>query len=155
MKCHLPLIAMLLLGTTTLVSNVSGQTIYKCGNAYSQSPCPGAVTVDTNDSRTPAQKAQADAMTAQAAKSADKMEKERVALEKARVGKAPRKASKTSQIAGGDKPGDGSKTSAKKKKKEPEFFTAAVAPDLKKEKKADKKSAGPAPVPNADTPVKP
>lgn len=155
MKSHLPLIAVLLLGSATFGQNVFGQTIYKCGSAYSQSPCPGGVMVDTNDSRSPAQKAQADATAAQTAKSADKMEKERLALEQAQAGKPPKKPLKTDQAASAKKPNDITSNSLKKKKKAPEYFTAAVAPDPKKKKKAAKEPDDKAPVANTNKAVKP
>ena len=97
MKSQLPLLAAVLWAGTVLGPFAIGQTIYKCGNVYGQSPCPDGVVVDANDTRTPAQKAQADAATAQAARSADKLERERVSLEKPQAGKPAKKPSKAGQ----------------------------------------------------------
>ncbi len=99
MHNHLTPVAVVLLSIASLWTPAWGQTVYKCGNVYSQVPCPGAVAVEASDNRTPAQKAQADAAAAQAAKSADKMEKARLALEKAPVAKAPKLPVPASQIA--------------------------------------------------------
>ncbi len=125
-------------------SPVSSQTVYKCGTAYSQQPCPDALALDASDTRTPAQKAQTDAATAGAAKMAAQMEKERVAREKIQAAKPSKKTSPSLKTAK-----TGSSTTAPKagarKKKEPEYFTAAVAAE-KKDKKADKKPVDKAPI---------
>lgn len=47
------LAALLLLGGAQVTSS---QPVYRCGNAYSQAPCPGAVAVDVDDMRTDAQR---------------------------------------------------------------------------------------------------
>ena len=154
MILSLPLIALLLLAGSTAGLPALGQTVYKCGSVYSQQPCPGAVTIDASDSRTPAQKAQTDTAVAQATKAAAKMEQERLALEKAQNPKPPKKAVQASQSAKTDSSGKTPGTRAKQKRKEPEYFTAAVATG-KKEKKTDKKSGDPAQAATADKPAKP
>ena len=105
------------------------QTAYKCANSYSQVPCPGGKALDTNDARSPTQKAQADQSTAQAAKMADKLEKDRLAQEKAAPsGKpAPATAAKEPAAPVAIKP-------TKKKKPAPEYFTAEVPSEKKKDK---------------------
>ncbi len=155
MKNQLPVLAAVLWAGTVLGPFAIGQTIYKCGNVYGQSPCPDGVVVDANDSRTPAQKAQADAATALAARSADKLERERVSLEKPQAGKPAKKPSKAGQPTGNGKDGKITKASEKKKKKEPEYFTAAVAPDPKKEKKTARKADDKPSMENAGKPPKP
>ena len=155
MKNCMPPLTALLLAITTLWTNASGQTIYKCGTVYSQSPCPGAVAVDASDGRTPAQKAEADANTTRAAKSAARMEKERLALEKSPAGKPPLKSTKTQPAAKGGATGSNTKPGAKQKKKEPEYFTAAVAPEPKKTKKAAAKSDTKPEPESTGKPVKP
>ena len=64
------------------LSGLQAQTIYKCGNTYSQVACPDATTVQVNDKRDPEQKQQADAATQRDAKLAKSLAKERLALEK-------------------------------------------------------------------------
>jgi hypothetical protein len=98
-----------------------GQNVYKCGNTYSQTPCADGKTVDVSDSRTPAQKAEADAATRRGAKAADAMERSRLreeaqlrAANRVAVGKPPTSAD--TKKAEKEKKG--------KKEKPPEYFTA-------------------------------
>ena len=62
------------------------QTTYRCGNSYSQQPCPGGTVVDTADPRTSAQKTQAEQATQRDAKLASELEKSRLQKEKNRSG---------------------------------------------------------------------
>ncbi len=59
----------------------SAQVTYRCGNSYSQTPCPGAVEVDTRDTRTGAQKAQTDLATQRDTRTANALEKARLLQE--------------------------------------------------------------------------
>ena len=61
---------------------VQAQSIYRCGNTYSQLPCPGALPLDLSDARQPAQKAQTQEAALTDARLAKTMEQERVAEEK-------------------------------------------------------------------------
>ena len=61
-----------------LSTGATGQNVYKCGNAYSQKPCTDAVVVDVQDSRTPVQKAESDALIKRDAAAANAMEKTRL-----------------------------------------------------------------------------
>jgi len=60
---------------------VLSQSIYRCGNAYSQTRCANGIVVRTEDLRTPDQKAQTDAATWQAAQMAARMERDRLTSE--------------------------------------------------------------------------
>ncbi len=65
--------------------HVQSQTIYRCGNSYSQAPCPGAVTMDLSDlsdTRLKEQREQTQAAAQNDARLADKLEQERLAEEK-------------------------------------------------------------------------
>ena len=79
------------------------QTTYKCGNSYSQQPCPGGTVVDTADPRTSAQKKQAEQAIQRDAKLASELEKSRLQQEKNRSGdgqpqtKAPAKPHRPNQ----------------------------------------------------------
>lgn len=107
----------------------TAQNIYKCGNSYSQTPCPDGRTVDASDPRSPAQKAQADAATRRDARMADALEKSRLRNEaKQRVANKPAPRSKAPASVPVQKPGA---TKHKAKKKEPEYFTAAVPGEKK------------------------
>ena len=63
-------------------AGLQAQSIYRCGNAYSQVPCPGAEPLQFKDARQPEQKQQTDAAAVQAAKLAQTMEQTRIAEEK-------------------------------------------------------------------------
>ena len=75
-------IALIFIAISLHWTGASGQTVYKCGDGYSQAPCPGGTPVQASDSRTPQDKAQADANTARTAKAAQQLEKDRLAQEK-------------------------------------------------------------------------
>ena len=61
---------------------VQSQTVYRCGNSYSQQPCPGGAPVTAADPRTPAEAARSGSVAAADARRADAMEKARLAQEK-------------------------------------------------------------------------
>ena len=116
------------------------QKVYKCGSSYSQIPCADAVTVDTGDARSKAQKTEADKQTARDAKVADAMEKTRLKEEaqalaqnkpaaKAKEKDKEKSASAKSKAESEEE----ARKKAKAKKKEPEFFTAKTAPEKKAE----------------------
>jgi hypothetical protein len=141
---HLVLTGLTAIG---LYQSASAQQVYRCGNSYSQTPCAGAVAVQTDDPRTDEQRAQArqglssdkalakdleatrrkdEAMALAQRKTAPVNQSKKVAAVKTTEKKAANKKS-------------GSTRSAKVKDKEPEFFTATDGAPAKK-KKASKKS---------------
>ena len=133
------LLASILIANFLVTTPANAQNTFKCGNEYSEKPCPGATTVPTADARSAAQKAQADKATQRDARIADGMEKDRLKAEAAasKGGYAlPAAAAAPTPIASAP-----TRSSAKKKKrKEPEYFTAAAAGEGKT-KKAKKASA--------------
>ena len=157
MKRRLPLFALVLWAVALPGLPAWAQTVYRCGNVYSQTPCAGGVALDASDTRTPTQKAQADAAAAQTARSADKMEKDRLALEKAQARKPSQKLAKPTPVGKGGQPADSTKTSTgkKKKKKDPDYFTAAAASNPKKGTATNKESTSKEPAAGSDKPVKP
>lgn len=60
---------------------LAAQTVYRCGNSYSESPCAGGKAVKVDDARTPEQQAKAKADHEEAKKSAKELERERLAEE--------------------------------------------------------------------------
>lgn len=111
---------------------VNAQNVFKCGDSYSQSPCPGGAVIDASDSRSPAQKAQTDAATSRDARAAEALEKYRLKQE-ALSRTAPTPPEKSAANEG---PATTRKTSTKKKTKKSEYFTAKVAAEKKKNKPA-------------------
>lgn len=130
-----------------LASAVQGQVqpVYRCGQTYSQTPCPGAVSVDTNDARSKTQKQESQKATQRDKQLAQELEESRKKEEAlAQAGSTPTadkskqsksaksKKSKSSKVSGDEV------TEAKakpRKKKKSEFFTAASPPTAKKTKK--------------------
>lgn len=76
----------------------SAQTVYRCGNSYSQNPCPNGVALDVADPRTPAQRAEAAAAAARDKQTANALEKTRL-TDEARVEAARTSEAKSAAIA--------------------------------------------------------
>ncbi len=145
----LALNAIFLIAAYALSAGVSGlfaQQMYRCGNSYSQSPCPGGSVVEGAAPSSPEQKRQADAATQRDAQAADRMEQERLRAE-AQANRANAAAARAAVPSAapasaprhnaGKHAGQHSK---KKGKAAPEFFTATPAGEGKK-KPASKKTA--------------
>ena len=62
-------------------AQLPAQTLYRCGNEYRDTPCPNGVAVDARDPRTPAQKSEAQSLTAKEGALAERMEKSRLQSE--------------------------------------------------------------------------
>lgn len=59
----------------------AGQTVWRCGDSYSQKPCPGGKEVSAEDPRDSGQRAQTSSAARRDAKLADEMEKARLKQE--------------------------------------------------------------------------
>lgn len=138
---HRPLFAIFLIAIGAVFTSAQAQNIYRCGDSYSQSPCPGGVAIDASDSRTRAQKAQTEAATQRDRQTADALEKERLKREEAAA-----RSTQKPQAASSAKTAPAPHANRNKKRPQPAYFTARTAGDKKVEKK---KSAGEA---NPDTP---
>ena len=115
----------------------SAQNAYRCGNTYSQTPCPNGKTIDVTDSRSADQKKQTDAATASTAKAGDAMEKSRLAQEKRDLAANQARPVVIAPAAVPAPPAQ-PVTYAKKKKKKPSPYFTAQAPRENKEKKPAK-----------------
>lgn len=63
-------------------TGANGQNaVYRCGNSYSQKPCPDATVVDVQDARTQEQKVQSDAAIRRDTATANSIQKTRLAEE--------------------------------------------------------------------------
>ncbi len=107
------------------------QPIFRCGNTYSQTPCPGALSIAADDRRSAEQKAQTDAAGAQAARQADHMEHERLARERSANAMVANARAATARNK--SKPPLAHRGVAPKKKPEPALFTASTGLDNKKQ----------------------
>jgi len=124
------------------------QKAYRCGNTYSQIPCPGAVTVDTADGRSKAQKEQTDNATQRDLRTANSMEKARIQQEESRkrantfsnvnMEKQAARKKAAEEKAAPDK----ANPATKKKPKKPEYFTAKKPAEPKQKKNEPVAPAG-------------
>jgi hypothetical protein len=64
-------------------ASAGAETVYRCGSAYSQTPCPEAAALDLHDDRSAAQRADSLRVTAAQQRLGDRMERERLAQEAA------------------------------------------------------------------------
>jgi uncharacterized protein YdaU (DUF1376 family) len=146
--------ALVLIAGCAISMTASAQKVYKCGSSYSQVPCPDGETLEPADTRTPAQKTDAQRIQKMQSREADNLEKLRLkdeantrTADTARR-KAAEKQAKTTQAEEvartkakakakqeADEPvvlsPPSSKPKAHKKPKEPDFFTARKAADAK------------------------
>jgi hypothetical protein len=97
------------------------QEIYRCGDSYSQKPCPGGALVQAQDARSASQRVQTSQAAQRDAKAARALEKARLKEEAKPVAAyipAPKaEAEADEKNAGARKPG---------KARKPEYFTAAA-----------------------------
>ena len=117
----------------------AAQGVYRCGDSYSQKPCPGGSQVPTDDARSASQRAQAAVDAQRVSKAADAMEKARLKDEAKPAGRYIPDSNNSSAT---EQP----KPKALAKPKKPEYFTAVAPrkpgdPAVKPKKKAKKKEA--------------
>ena len=117
--------ALLVLAAVPCITWAQANNIYRCGNSYSASPCPGSVAVDVQDSRTRSQTEQSQAATQRERQAATALEKERLKEEAVARTAAPPAANTTPQkVATATKP-------RHKPAKAPAYFTAKSPTDPK------------------------
>ena len=66
-----------------LATPTQAQTVYRCGNSYSQQPCPGGSAIDANDSRTAEQRRAHEESVRKEQRAGDMLEKNRMKEEAA------------------------------------------------------------------------
>ena len=122
------LTAIFLTAAVALSTGALAQPVYKCGERYSQTPCPGGALIDTSDPRSAAQKAQTDLATVRDARSADAMEQARLQQEQADLAANTPKAKPPSA----DRASNSRVGQVKKKEKAPDSFTVRSVVEKKK-----------------------
>lgn len=135
---YLRFFALSLLVFCSAQARLQAQSVYRCGNSYSQTPCPGSMPVDVADDRSKTQKAQADAASQRDRRTAEAMEKSRLKQEasQARAAGAQSGAQSANKSATtGEQASADHKARAGKKGKKPEYFTASTAGEKSKKKK--------------------
>ena len=141
--------ATIFIAVCAIHTGASAQTVYRCGNIYSQTPCGDGKTLETgadapSDAQAQARKKTADAQTKRQTATANMLEKDRLAREAAdsKLAESQRKAIEKAQAAERKEAQARAKAAkseassnhskhTKKKGKEPEFFTAKEAPVAK------------------------
>ena len=130
--------ALVVLVTAAALTPAAAQDVYRCGDSYSQRPCPGGTLVPTDDARSASQQAQTSSAAQRDAKTANMMEKARLKEEAKPVAgyiPAPKEAEAITQES---RPG-------LVKPKKPQYFTAAAPRkpgDAAKNKKKKAKKTG-------------
>ena len=134
------------LAALSLCHSASAQSVYRCGNSYSQTPCAGAVAVSTDDPRTDDQRAQAkQGLTSDKALAKDleatRRKDESMALAQMKAAQSSQSkkvaiAKPVPKKAASKKAGDARTVTLKNK--EPEFFTATDGATTKKKKTTTK-----------------
>jgi hypothetical protein len=116
-------------------THAAAQTVYRCGESYSNQPCPGGAVIATGDSRTPAQRAESNATTKREAAAAGRMEQERLKQEAKPAQAVIPVPMREEEVAVADR------TAPKAKTKKPELFTAVAPkkPGAKPDRKSRKK----------------
>lgn len=122
-----PLIASLLVPLLASAP-LQAQTVYRCGNSYSQQPCPGGSPVDASDRRTAEQRKTHEASVQHERRTADGLEKTRL-KEEAAAARAAERADKA-QRAADKKPGAATPKNQRAKDKIP-AYRAPVAAETK------------------------
>ena len=125
--------ATILVAWCGILTGAQAQNAYRCGNSYSQSPCPGGVPVEVDDSRSKAQKSQSESVIKRDLRTADTMEKNRLRQEEARQRAAKPVPEKPAAKANAPAPAKAT-PSTKKRPSSPAYFTAKTTPDQKKKK---------------------
>ncbi len=123
-------------------TGANGQNaVYRCGNSYSQKPCPDATVVDVQDARTQEQKVQSDAAIRRDTATANSIQKTRLAEEAEQraaqtklaaaqsknASPPPKEAATPQNLATTTKRKKSQKNTAKQHKPAPEHFVA-IAP---------------------------
>nr|WP_295772013.1 hypothetical protein [Rhodoferax sp.] len=143
---HISAYAIIFIASYSISTRAGAEEVYRCGSTYSQKPCPDAVKVDVQDSRTPAQKAEADAKTQRETAQVHAIEKARqkeeaqqrtaqaklAAADAKKAAARPRTKASAPTTEGAHASAGKGKKKTSKTKKEPEFFVASAAADRPK-----------------------
>lgn len=121
------------------------QTVYRCAHLYSDRPCPGAVAIEASDTRTPQQKVQSDSATREISRTAERMERERHALERAQLRSAAARQPMPAVSAPHSARGRAAQVRALQRSDDPPFTAVARVPPAPAKPDTAKSAAAPAP----------
>jgi len=129
-----------LLAVLAALPAARAQPIYRCGNEYTRIPCPGGRTLETSDTRSAAQRAEAKRIVAEEEKRGQQMERDRrrdesaikpaaaTSLGPAPAASAPAKSARKSTKKSGSKKASSSQHDASAERTD---FIAAAPPQPK------------------------
>ena len=117
--------ATVFIAACAICTGASAQKVYKCGASYSQTPCPDAVTIHAEDTRSQAQQMDSKKVIARDVAAANAAEKARLKEEKiaAKQGQSDALKDQNSKSKGKEK-SDSKEKKKTSKKNGAEFFTA-------------------------------
>ena len=78
MNRNLPAFVLLAACAAAAMAPTAAQNVYRCGDSYSQKPCPGGAVVPTDDARSEGQRTQTREAAQRDGKAADAMQKARL-----------------------------------------------------------------------------
>src|SRR4051794_30909309 len=119
MNKNLPLMILATACALGAVWPAAAQNVYRCGDSYSQKPCPGGALVPTDDARSDSQRKQTREAAQRDGKAAD-------AMQKARLKEEAKPAQAYIPAAAGEPSAEEKKSAAAVKPKKPQYFTAAA-----------------------------
>ncbi len=114
------------LGLACFCTIAQAQTVYRCGNNYSYTPCPQGVIVNTADPRSPSQQAQTDQAAVDTKALSGQLEKTRQADEAAAQRRADSQAKAAAQAAKAARLAEANATRAEAKAKKKQAKTKVV-----------------------------
>jgi hypothetical protein len=114
-----------LISNSFVTSLAWSQTVYRCANSYSSSPCPDAKRLNLEDQRSAEQKKQSEKVISQDATLAKEMEKSRIQSERIQPSKIKQPPNLSAEEPSKELVSKSKKTSKNKKNsKSSDYFTA-------------------------------
>jgi hypothetical protein len=119
---------LLALALLTYVQGGAAQTVYRCGNEYTQTPCENGNAIRTDDSRSTSDRKAHQASVQKDKKTADALERQRLKEEQAAHQAATRAAAKEDQAAREAAHREAQEAAKKKKASQPVKIRAYASP---------------------------
>ena len=125
--------ALFFIAATSISTGLMAQTVYRCGDTYSQTPCAGGNPVDTRDTRTRSQQMQTESNAQRDARAAKSLETSRKKEEDSQL-KTQRSTQEKSKEKTQTNMGSAASGSGSGVHKKDSYFTARSSDDAKKKK---------------------
>jgi hypothetical protein len=133
------ILLILLSAGAAVASSAAATQTWRCGNTYTDQPCKGGRAVDSDDTRAPDQRREADAATREARAAAERLERDRIREEAvaAKTGRAVLIEDRTAQPIA---PKVALNTPRKKKDRQEVGYFSARGPDATAKPKSGKRA---------------